>query len=192
MVLMFYNRDANFLNIRTFSRTNGVFCSAPSSDCRCSLKCLYVLAQVCPEPEAATSEREGHAATAEPSDQPQADLWEPFPQLVKLLADVPSVQQLLCQAARKTLDDLDQEVELVHPVLKSWTWALRKHKRLVEVTQQDSKKSKWFNSLKDTNCFSGSNQAGENTPLYLNFKSLKRGWSEDCTANWGTLAQTEL
>lgn len=116
--LIFYNRDANFLNIRTFSRTNEIFCSAPSSDFRCSQKFLYVPVRVCPEPEAAASESEGNAATAELSDQAHADVEERFPRLVKLLSDVPSVQQLLSQAARRTLDDLDQQVEQVHPVLK--------------------------------------------------------------------------
>lgn len=110
--LIFYNRDANFLNIRTFSRTNGIFCSAPSSDC--SPKFLYVPVHVCPEPEAAASESEGNAATAELSDQHHTDLGERFPRLVKLLSDVPSVQQLLSQAAQRTLDGLDQEVEQVH------------------------------------------------------------------------------
>lgn len=79
---------------------------------------LCVPVRVCPEPEAAASESEGNAATAELSEQPHTDLWEQFPRLVKLLTDVPSVQQLLSQAARRTLDDLDQQVEQVHPVLK--------------------------------------------------------------------------
>lgn len=73
---------------------------------------------VCPEPEAAVSESEGNAATTERPDQPHTDLGERFPRLMKLLSDVPSVQQLLSQAARRTLDGPDQQVEQVHPVLQ--------------------------------------------------------------------------
>lgn len=76
---------------------------------------------VCPEPEGGVSESDGNATTAERSEQPHTDLGEPFPRLVKLLSDVPSVQQLLRQAARRTLDELEQQVEKVHRVLKCWT-----------------------------------------------------------------------
>ena len=76
---------------------------------------MLVCVCVCPEPEATASESEENAAT---NDQPCVDLGERFPRLVKLLSDVPSVQQLLSQAARRTLDDLDQQVEQVHPLLK--------------------------------------------------------------------------
>lgn len=70
---------------------------------------------VCPELEAAASDSEENTSTtAEPSEQPLTGVEEPIPQLVKLLSDVPSVQQLLSQAAQRTLNEQDRQVKQVH------------------------------------------------------------------------------
>lgn len=70
---------------------------------------------VCPEPETAASDSEENTTTtAEPSEQSLAGVEEPIPQLVKLLSGMPSVQQLLNQAAQRTLDEQDRQVKQVH------------------------------------------------------------------------------
>lgn len=98
------------LTSEPLAEKNGICGSAPSLDCRWSPKLACVC--VCPEPEGGASESDRNVA-AELSEQPHTDLGERFPRLVKLLSDVPSVQQLLRQAARRTLDDLEQQVEEV-------------------------------------------------------------------------------
>lgn len=77
---------------------------------------------MCPEPEAAASDSEENnttttttTTTAEPSEQSLAGVEEQIPQLVKLLSGVPSVQQLLSQAAQTTLDEQERQVKQVHP-----------------------------------------------------------------------------
>lgn len=73
---------------------------------------------MCPEPEAAASDSEENTTTttntAEPSEQSLAGVEEPIPQLVKLLSGMPSVRQLLSQAAQRTLDEQDRQVNQVH------------------------------------------------------------------------------
>lgn len=66
-------------------------------------------------PAAASDSEENTTTTAEPSKQPLAGVEEPISQLVKLLSGVPSIQQLLSQAAQRTLDELDRQVKQVHP-----------------------------------------------------------------------------
>ncbi|XP_011615341.1 zinc finger and BTB domain-containing protein 40 isoform X1 [Takifugu rubripes] len=69
------------------------------------------------EPEAAASDSEENntattttTTTAEPFEQSLAGVEEQIPQLVKLLSGVPSVQQLLSQAAQTTLDEQERQL----------------------------------------------------------------------------------
>uniref|UniRef100_A0A674P6M0 Uncharacterized protein n=1 Tax=Takifugu rubripes TaxID=31033 RepID=A0A674P6M0_TAKRU len=105
--------DAQVFSVRNFRGTNLIFGPAPSSD-------QYRYVPMCPEPEAAASDSEENntattttTTTAEPFEQSLAGVEEQIPQLVKLLSGVPSVQQLLSQAAQTTLDEQERQVKQV-------------------------------------------------------------------------------
>lgn len=77
--------------------------------------CMCVL---CTEPQAALSSQSGNSVTAaDVSGDSEMDLGEWFPRLVKILASVSSVQELLNQAA-ENLDDPDKQVEQAHQGLE--------------------------------------------------------------------------